>query len=67
MTQKMPKRSLFKFSDRPNENGLTLIEALIYSALLSFLISGFIQYAYGVRSVDYWVMDQINNPKTQND
>ena len=40
--------------------GITLIEVLIYSALLSFLLSGFIQYAYGAHFDDLQLMDQIN-------
>jgi hypothetical protein len=40
--------------------GITLIEVLLYSALLSFLLSGFIQYAYGIHFGDLQLMDKIN-------
>jgi p-aminobenzoyl-glutamate transporter AbgT len=41
--------------------GQTLIEALIYAMLLSFLISGFIAYAYGIHFRNIRLSDEINN------
>ncbi len=43
------------------QQGITLIEVLIYSALLSLLISGFISCVYGVHIQDIRLIDEIND------
>ena len=39
---------------------MTIIEILIYATLLSFLMAGFIQYAYAIHWSDLHVTDEIN-------
>jgi Tfp pilus assembly protein PilE len=41
--------------------GFTLIEAIIYVALLSGLTSVFIPYAYSIHEQDMRILDQINS------
>ena len=45
--------------------GLTLIEVIIYAALLSFLITGFVQYAYWLHGQDLRLLDDINDQETR--
>ena len=42
-------------------DGMTLVEVMIYTALLSFLMSGFIQFAYSLHVSDLQLTDQIND------
>lgn len=39
---------------------MTIIEVLLYTMLLSFLLSGFIRYAYDIHFGDFELIDQIN-------
>lgn len=39
--------------------GVTLIEVIIYTTLLSLFLSGFIAYVYGVHSRDIELMQKI--------
>lgn len=43
------------------DQGFTLIEAMIYIALLSGLLSSFIPYAYSIHEQDLRLLDQIEN------
>ncbi len=47
------------------QQGITLIEVLIYSALLSLLFAGFISCAYGIHMRDLILIDEINDSYTQ--
>lgn len=61
MNTDMKKFLWLKFTARVRmSSGMTLIETLIYCILLSFLLSGFIRYAYGVHFSDFEVIDDIN-------
>jgi len=42
-------------------NGMTLIEVLMYVALLSMLLSGFIQSAYAMHFADLSLTDDIHD------
>ena len=44
-----------------NNKGMTLIEALIYAFLLSFLITGLITYAYELHIYTLRLMDDIED------
>ncbi|MDE2040800.1 MAG: hypothetical protein KGI59_00205 [Patescibacteria group bacterium] len=41
------------------QRGLTLIETLLYSALLSFLVAGFIASAYALHEQDLVILDHV--------
>lgn len=41
--------------------GMTLIEAIMYAALLSVLLAGFIRHAYSVHSNDLELTDEIKD------
>jgi len=41
------------------QNGMTLIEVMVYSVILSFLLSGFIRYAYDTYFNDINTADKI--------
>ena len=41
------------------EFGMTLIEVLIYTAMLSFLLSGYIRYAFDLHWSDLKLQDDI--------
>ena len=40
--------------------GMTLIEAIIYATLLSFLLSGFITYAYAINGQNFKLYGEID-------
>lgn len=42
-----------------NEVGMTLVEALLFAALLSMLLSGFIQFALAAHWRDAVLMDDV--------
>gem|GEM_PF-3304114 len=46
-------------------NGMTLIEVLIYITLLSFLLSGFIQYSYSVNLGNIQLIHEIQDKQIQ--
>ena len=56
------KYAAFRFTAK---RGMTLIEVIIYVTLLSFLLSGFIQYAYGINIDNFKLMDEINAANIQ--
>jgi Tfp pilus assembly protein PilV len=41
--------------------GMTLIEVIIYTVLLSFLMAGFIQYAYAVNINNIQLINEIQD------
>ena len=42
------------------EQGFTLVETIIYIALLSCLMSAFVSYAYAIHEQDLYLLDEIN-------
>ncbi len=50
-----------KFHLNKKSKGLTLIEVIIFSVLLSFLMSGLLQYAFVIHEQDSRLIDDINN------
>ena len=44
--------------------GITLIEVLIYAFLLSFLLAGFIQYAYSSHLQDIQLIHEIQDAQS---
>ena len=44
-----------------NDKGFTLMETILYIALLSGLTSTFIPYAYSIHEHDMSLLDRINN------
>ncbi|OHA24132.1 MAG: hypothetical protein A3B11_01385 [Candidatus Taylorbacteria bacterium RIFCSPLOWO2_01_FULL_44_26] len=42
-------------------NGLTIIEVLIYTSLLSMLLSGFLSYAWIIQTGDIRLIHKIND------
>jgi len=45
--------------------GVTLIEVIIYSFLLSFLLAGFIRYAYDTHLQDIRLMQSIQDAESK--
>ena len=60
MTSPSRKKSI-RCRKRLGDGGLTLIEVLIYSALLSFLLAGFIRFAADLNVSDLKLLDSIND------
>ncbi len=45
--------------------GITLVETIIYVALLSFLMSGFFYYAYGAHISNLKLLNEIQDAENQ--
>ncbi len=51
-------------NERARDAGFTLVEAILYIALLSFLMSGFISYAYAINQQNQSLFDGIESAQT---
>ena len=45
--------------------GITLLETMIYVTLLSFLLAGFIQYAYIIHEQNFLLFNEIQDEQNQ--